>query len=147
MILYNQVSLVGDLLIMAKHRKIFISHCWGGTEYYTLKQWCEEANHFQFSDYSISQEKAFTEVNNPQLKANLEGQIIQCGIFIAPTSLSMSHSDWIEYEISIAKKYNKPILAVQPLGQQRHSVIVTSNANHTVSWRRESFIDAIRRLY
>jgi hypothetical protein len=43
--------------------------------------------------------------------------------------------------------YNKPILAVNPFGQQKKSGVVLDNADKAVGWNKKPVISAIWNLY
>lgn len=58
-----------------------------------------------------------------------------------------AYSKWIQKEIEGSKLYRKPILAVNPRGQQRQPGIVMNNADHGVGWTKQSVIDGIWQLY
>ena len=49
-------------------------------------------------------------------------------------------------ELKLEEK-NKPILAVNPWGQERGSGIVKKNANKLVGWNANSVVDGIWKLY
>ena len=50
----------------------------------------------------------------------------------------------INKEIEMAKKYNKPIIAVQPWGAERTSSIVKNAADVIVGWNAKSVANAVR---
>jgi hypothetical protein len=50
-------------------------------------------------------------------------------------------------EIEGSKAYNKPILAVNPFGQQKKSGVVLDNADEAVGWNKNPVINAIWNLY
>lgn len=58
-----------------------------------------------------------------------------------------SHSKWIKKEIDGAKNYKKPILGVNPWGQERKSGIVQENADYIVGWNQKVIIEGIWDLY
>ncbi len=57
-----------------------------------------------------------------------------------------SFSLWIQSEIEAAQENDKPILGVEPNGQQRIPQEVRNAAREMVGWRSESVIAAIRRV-
>jgi hypothetical protein len=57
------------------------------------------------------------------------------------------HRKWIQKEIDGAKLFGKPILAVNPWGQQRSPSVVAAAADKTVGWNKQPVIDAIWQLY
>ena len=56
------------------------------------------------------------------------------------------YSKWINIEIKIAKAYGKPIIAIEPLGAQKTSVVVKVAADRIVKWNTNSIVSAIRAL-
>ena len=54
------------------------------------------------------------------------------------------YSEWIDYEIDTAVAYNKPIIGVEPWGQERIPVKVQTYAKKMVGWNSSSIIDAVR---
>ena len=58
-----------------------------------------------------------------------------------------NYSKWIKKEIAGANSYVKPILGVDPRGQQRSSSVVANAAKETVGWNSKSVVDGIWRLY
>ncbi|SSC07208.1 hypothetical protein BTURTLESOX_498 [bacterium endosymbiont of Bathymodiolus sp. 5 South] len=58
-----------------------------------------------------------------------------------------NYSKWIKQEIKGSKTYNKPILAVNPFGQQKKSGVVLDNADKAVGWNKKPVISAIWNLY
>jgi hypothetical protein len=56
------------------------------------------------------------------------------------------HSKWIQKEIDGAGQHWKPILAVDPWGQERSASVVAAAADETVGWNKQSVVEAIWRL-
>lgn len=58
-----------------------------------------------------------------------------------------AHSAWIDYEISEAQGMGRPIIGVQPWGQQRVPVSVQNASTiPLVGWNKSSIIQAVRNL-
>ena len=132
---------------MSKLRKIFISHCWNyGDDYDTLKDWINNAPYYSFADYSISADKKLVGLTNRQLIDAIKERISQCSVFIVPTAVYSSCSDWLKFEVQTAGNMGKPILAVIPWGQRQNSVLVTTCADKTVGWNSSSVIEGIKEL-
>ena len=66
---------------------------------------------------------------------------------VIPTGMYATHSKWIQREIDGANEKGKPILAINPWGQQRTSSVVSAAANKTVGWNKKSVIHGIWDLY
>jgi hypothetical protein len=57
-----------------------------------------------------------------------------------------TYSKWINEEIVIAKKYGKPIIAIEPWASEKTSKTVKDNADKTVKWQSSSIIQAIKKV-
>lgn len=55
-----------------------------------------------------------------------------------------SYSKWIKIETEIAKKYNKPIIAVEYWGSEKTSKVVKDAANVIVKWNAKAIAKAVR---
>lgn len=55
-----------------------------------------------------------------------------------------NYSGWIDYEIDEAVRMGKPIIAVEPWGQERIPYKISSCATVIVGWNSSSVINAIR---
>ena len=58
--------------------------------------------------------------------------------------LNSTYSKWINIEIALAKEMNKRIIAVEPWGAERTSVVVKNSADKVVKWQTNSIVNAIR---
>jgi len=58
-----------------------------------------------------------------------------------------THSKWIKEEVAGANYHGKPILAVNPWGQERKSSVVVNNASKFVGWNKQPIIDEIWAMY
>lgn len=128
-------------------KKVFISHCWDyDDDYEKLKEWADNTPRVTIYDYSISADKKLTGLTNSQLKDAITERIRQCSVFIVPTAVYSSCSDWVSFEIKTAVSMNKPILGVNPWAQKHYSQIVTTNADKIVGWQEKSVQSAIKEL-
>ena len=128
-------------------KKVFISHCWNySDDYDTLKEWANNTPRVTIYDYSISADKKLIGLTDSQLKDAITERIRQCSVFIVPTAVYSSCSDWVTFEINTAVSMNKPILGVNPWAQKHYSQIVKTNADKTVGWQEKSVQSAIKEL-
>jgi hypothetical protein len=127
---------------------IFISHSWDyDQEYARLVHLLEEANRFDFRNYSVPEEEKFNTESDEELERVLrEKQIKPSSVVVVLAGLYSTHSDWIGREIRIAKEEEKPILGVKPWGKDRTSNYVEKHANEMVGWNTDSVVDEIRDL-
>lgn len=133
----------------------FISHSWSYSDHYeTLATWIFEepwqsnGTPLSLVDFSVPRENPIHNANNAsELQAAISAQIDDSHVVVIPTGMYAEHSKWIQKEIDAAKALRKPILAVNPWGQERNSKIVEENANATVGWNKKSVIGGIWQLY
>lgn len=134
---------------------VFISHAWAHSHHYdSLSQWIfgerwsvGQAS-LDFRDYSIPKNDPIHNVGTTQALQNaIFKQIARSHALVIPSGMYATHSKWIQKEIDGAKAYKKPILAVNPWGQERKAGVVLNNANDGVGWNKEPVINAIWRLY
>ena len=64
---------------------------------------------------------------------------------IGVAGMYVAHSGWIQSEIEAAKDFRKPIIAVQPRGNERFPEAVMHAADERVGWNTTSIISAIRK--
>lgn len=134
---------------------VFISHAWAHSHHYnTLSSWifCEPWSVGQasldFRDYSVPKDNPIHNVQSTQaLQDAIYNQISRSHVVIIPSGMYTAYSKWIQKEIDGAKLYNKPILAVNPWGQERKAGVVLNNADDGVGWNKQPLINAIWQLY
>ena len=141
---------------MSTHQiQIFISHSWNYSGHYdTLENWIFKnpwstgQASLNFHNFSVPKDDPIHYANNEkQLKEAIFNQIKRSHVIVIPTGMYASHSYWIGKEIEGAKFYNKPILAVNPWGQERKSSVVIANASDSVGWNKEPIVQKIWKLY
>jgi len=134
---------------------VFISHAWSYSEHYnTLADWIFNENwsvgqaSLKFHDYSVPKNDPIHNTpNNTQLKNAIYNQISRSHVIVIPSGMYVSYSKWIQKEIEGSKNYSKPILAVNPFGQERKPGVVLDNADRAVGWNKKSVINGIWNLY
>ena len=141
---------------MSTHRiHVFVSHSWTYSGHYeTLQQWIFAQRwrygqaSLRFSDYSVPKDDPIHDAPTaPALMAAILRKMVRCHVVIVPTGMYATHSVWIGKEIDSAMARGKPILGVNPWGQQRRSGIVVGAASRIVGWNRKSVVGAIWDLY
>lgn len=138
-----------------KQIHVFISHAWKYSEHYeTLADWIFNENwsvgqaSLDFRNYSVPKDDPIHNADNDkQLKEAILKQIAMSHVIVIPTSMYTNYSKWIQKEIDGSMEYDKPILAVNPWGQQRTSSVVANSASKLVGWNKESIINGIWELY
>lgn len=134
---------------------VFISHSWSYSGHYdTLASWIFGENwsigqaSLDFRNFSIPLDNPVH--NAPTMKAlrdAIYNQIGRSHVIVIPTGMYANYSDWIQKEIDGAEEYGKPILAVNPWGQQKASSVVVDSASAHVGWNKQSVINNIWELY
>jgi hypothetical protein len=134
---------------------VFISHAWSYSGHYeTLEKWIfqEKWNagpvSLDFRDFSIPRSNPIHNATSSKaLQDAIFNQISRSHVVVIPSGMYAAYSNWIQKEIEGSKAYNKPIVAVNPWGQQRKAGVVLSNADIGVGWNKQPLIDAIWQLY
>ncbi len=134
---------------------VFISHSWSYSAHYdTLSGWIFGENwsvgqaSLDFRDYSVPKHDPIHNAPNASaLKDAIFDKIGRSHVVVIPTGMYANYSKWIKKEIDGAAGYDKPILAVDPWGQQRSSSVVADAATKTVGWNKQSVIDGLWELY
>jgi hypothetical protein len=140
--------------VTAHNVGIFISHSWSYPHHYdTLAEWIFGEG-WQFQNTPINFYDASVPKNNPihnapndsALRTAIFNRISLCDVVVIPTGMYTTHSKWIKNEIEGAHLFRKPILAVNPWGQERKSSIVSQAAHMTVGWNKQSVVNGIWKL-
>jgi len=141
---------------MSTHQiHVFISHAWAYSDHYeTLAKWIFEEKwsvgqaSLNFKDFSIPRDDPVHDASNAkELHEAIFNRIARSHVIVIPSGMYATYSKWIKKEIAGAKEYIKPILAVNPWGQQNNSGVVLDNANEGVGWNKQPLINAIWKLY
>lgn len=126
---------------------LFISHAWKyNNEYYRLEELLKEYSYFNFRNYSVPEHDPLDFNSVRELVQKLDEQIRESSIVLVIGGMYCNYRKWIKKEIEIAKKYNKPILLIEPYGCNRIPNDVEINANKIVRWNTKSIVEAIREL-
>jgi len=132
--------------------QLFISHAWDyAHEYEGVVRLLNSDITFSWLDLSIPIQNPVP--RNPLLKRSylsvvreLETRIGQADCLLVLAAMYLNHSEWIQFEIDLAKEKNKPIIAVAPNGQERVPYALNQiGIAELVGWRTFSLTGAIRR--
>lgn len=132
---------------------IFISHSWEHDDDYERligllnEEPCFKGN---YKDYSVTKDepiltKSGDKLQDSNLKKKIDEQIRLASVVLVPAGMYATYSGWINEEISIAKNYEKPIIAIKPYGAKRLPTSVIKNAIETVGWNGSSIVEAIKK--
>ncbi len=129
---------------------IFISHAWRySDDYNRLVKLLNEAPLFRWRNYSDPKHDPVidpdTDVGRRKIKEKLDDQIRPVHCVIVISGMYVAHSYWIQTEIDIANRYQKPIIGVRPWGQERIPQAVQDVADEMVGWNTDSIVSAVRK--
>ncbi|MDO8874271.1 MAG: TIR domain-containing protein [Methanoregula sp.] len=140
---------------MIKNHNLFISHAWRYSEAYSrLEDLLKIARQtpsmkFNYRNYSVPKHDPLIDPKTPigfrKLKAALDSQISPASCVLIISGMYVAHRPWLQIEIDIANKYEKPIIGIIPRGQINIPLEVQRVAREMVGWNTESIIKAIRR--
>ena len=127
---------------------LFISHSWSYfKDYDCVCDLLDNVSNFNYKNYSVPKDDPIHNAKNEkELRVAIENQMRSVSAVIILAGVYSTYSKWINIEIELAKKLNKPIIAIEIWGSERTSKIVKDNANKIVGWRGSSIVDAIREL-
>lgn len=134
---------------MSKTYNLFISHSWAHSDAYeNLINLLNKDTTFSYKNYSVSRYDPIHNARTDQkLYEAIKAQIAPASVVLILAGVYSSYSKWIDKEIKISKKdFFKPIIAIQPWGAERTSIVVKESADKIVGWNRSSIINAIKEL-
>ncbi|OSQ37212.1 TIR domain-containing protein [Thalassospira mesophila] len=127
--------------------QLFISHSWKYSERYTsMISLLDTASNFNYTNYSVPEDKAFDKMAKAELKKELTQQISPAQAIIIIGGMYINHSEWLQYEINEAIRMGKPILGVRPRGAKTMPLAVQSAATEVVNWSTASIVAGIRKI-
>lgn len=127
---------------------IFVSHSWSYSDYYDrLISLLEERKYFDFRDYSVPKNDPIHNAKNKEeLKKAIRAQMAHASCVLILAGVYATYSKWINIEIELAQELGKSIIAIEPRGAEKTSLVVKDAADIVVGWNTESIVDAIREL-
>jgi hypothetical protein len=133
---------------IVKTYRIFVSHSWKyGDAYGKMTEFLRVQN-VSFYDHSVPKDDPIhTSGTDKELEAAIDAKIKGCSGIIILAGVYSTYSKWINKEIAISLRYQKPIIAVEPWGSERTSAIVKQSADRIVKWNSKSLADAVRELF
>lgn len=125
---------------------LFISHSWNYSDTYDgLVNLLNAKPYFDYKNYSVPKNDPIH--NAPydyQLKAAIRNQMQHASSVLILAGVYSSYSKWINIEIQLAQEMGKKIIAIEPWGAERTSIVVKNAADETVRWNTDSIVRAIR---
>lgn len=128
--------------------RIFISHSWAYSEAYDKIESFLRQEGVSFYNHSVPKDDPIhTNGTDKELSEAIEAKVKGCSCVIILAGVYATYSKWINKEIEMAQKYNKPIIAVQPWGAERTSSVVKEAATVIVGWNAKSVADAVKHTH
>ena len=125
---------------------LFISHSGNYSDTYDgLVKLLNAKPYFDYKNYSVPKNDPIH--NAPydyQLKAAIRNQMQHASCVLILAGVYSSYSKWINIEIQLAQEMGKKIIAIEPWGAERTSIVVKNAADETVRWNTDSIVRAIR---
>jgi MTH538 TIR-like domain (DUF1863). len=136
-----------------KTRDIFITHAWRYHEDWNrLSSILDSHNHRAWRNFSLPwYDPALspaTESGGAQLRWNLESQIVPVDVVLLLSSVFAQQGSrkWIDFEIEIAKKHSKPIIAIPFWGEITVLPDIARIADLSGTWEVTKLLESIDEL-
>lgn len=131
-----------------RNYNLFISHSWKYTDSYnSLLNILYNRGYFTFKNYSVPRIDPIIDAEGDiALYSAIKNQMGPSSVVLILAGVYASYSKWIDAEIRIAQDYKKPIIAIEPWGSERTSLVVKNAADKIVKWNANSIVAAIRDL-
>jgi hypothetical protein len=124
---------------------IFVSHSWGyDDDYNRLETMLNDAPNFKWKNYSVPKKDPLNTSTDIGLTRALKDQISPVNVTIILAGMYANHSKWIQKEIDLALELGKPIIAIEPWGQERTPKAIQDVATKVVGWNTVSIVSSIR---
>lgn len=125
---------------------LFISHSWTYSDAYErLVNMLDAKPYFRYRNYSVPKNDPIHNAPSTYLlKEAIRKKIQPTSCVIILAGVYSSYSKWINIEIELAKSMNKKIIAIEPWGAERTSMLVKNAADEIVKWNTDSIVSAIR---
>lgn len=128
---------------------LFISHSWTYSDAYdSLVKLLNSVDEFEYKNYSVPKyDPIHNAKNDKELKAAIKEQMSHASCVLILAGLYSTYSKWINIEIDLAKNdfvTPKKIIAIEPWGSERTSVVVKNSSDKIVGWNSNSIVNAIK---
>jgi hypothetical protein len=126
--------------------RIFVSHAWHRGEHYNrVISWLNGAANFAWENLSVPEHDPVKGNDSEALAYELRNQMRPADAFIILAGMYAAHSDWIDFELSFARRIGRPIIGVRPWGAERLPATIQNAATEIVGWNGDSIVGAVRR--
>jgi len=83
-------------------------------------------------------------VNDAELAYELRNQMRPADAFSIIAGMYAAHREWIDFELSFARRIGNPIIGITKWGAERVPVSIQDAAREVVGWSSASIVRAIR---
>ena len=140
-----------EVIYMARTYNLFISHSWAYSDAYAkLIKLLNGDSDFLYKNYSVPKDDPIHNAKTEKaLYGAIKSQMSYASIVLILAGVYSTYSKWINHEIKIAQSEfttSKPIIAIEPWGSEKTSVVVKNAADMVVKWQTKSIVDAIKSL-
>lgn len=123
--------------------KIFISHAWDhSADYWRVVQFLNDAPSFRWHNLSVP---GHDPARGANLDYELRNQMRPADVFLIIAGMYAAHSDWIDFELSFARRIGRPVIGIMKWGSERVPEAIQRAAAIVVGWTGSSIVGAIRR--
>jgi len=131
-----------------KTYRLFISHSWSYSDAYDRIIKFLDDGGIDYYNHSVPKDNPIhTNGTEWELYDAIESKIVGVSCVLILAGVYASYSRWIDKEIQIAKKHWKKIIAIEPWGSEKTSLLVKNNADMIVKWQSNSILNAIKTLW
>lgn len=100
---------------------------------------------FEYRNYSVPKNDPIHNApTTTQLKEAIRRQMQPASCILILAGVYSTYSKWINIEIDLARSMGKKIIAIEPWGSEKTSVVVKNAADKIVKWNTDSIVKAIR---
>jgi len=126
--------------------RVFVSHSWKYSEQRErIEKFLDDEDRLDWQNFSVPEHDPLEFEDKNDLRQQLYQQVRQTNVVVVVAGMYVSHSEWIEEEIEIAEHFEKPIIGVQPNGNERLPASVSEAADEIVGWRQRSIVNAVAK--
>ena len=135
---------------MALYYRIFISHAWKyGDDYDRLVSLLDSERSFSWLNWSAPEDKpiipSWMTVPDQVVEQKIAEKVNMADCVLVIAGMYAHHSDWIQKEMDIAHKLQKPMIGIRPWGNEVMPTAVVIRTVEDVYWQTSSITDAIKR--
>lgn len=136
---------------MSKTYNLFISHSWSYSDAYDgLIKLLNSDSNFDYRNYSVPKNDPIHNASTDKaLKEAIKNQMQYAGVVLILAGVYSTYSKWINKEIELAQSgfyLPKKIIAIEPWGSEKTSIVVKNAADKIVKWQTSSIVNAIKEI-